>query len=58
MESIRRYEQYKDECFDTIINKIKQGKIKCGRYSKLVKIDKDIKVNGKELFSDDDSESE
>lgn len=45
-----RYEEYKDEYFDTIILKIRRGDIKCGRYAHLVKIDKKKEYNGKELF--------
>ena len=45
-----RYEEYKDEYFDTIILKIRRGDIKCGRYAHLVKIDKKKEYNGKELL--------
>ncbi len=48
-----RLEEYKDEFFDTILLKIKRGDIKCGRYADLVKIDKNKKYDGKELFKDD-----
>lgn len=50
-----RYEEYKDEYFDTIILKIRRGDIKCGRYSHLVKIDKNKEYKGKELFKNDRS---
>ncbi len=47
-----RYNEYKEEYFDTIILKIKRGDIKCGRYANRVKINKDKMYNGKELFAD------
>lgn len=50
MQCKDRYEEYKDEYFDVVIMKIKRGDIKCGRYSHLVKIDKNKKYDGKELF--------
>lgn len=51
MKCIDRYEEYKDDNFDTIILKIKNGSIKSGRYAGLVKIKKDYKF-GKEIFKD------
>ena len=42
MQCIDRYEKYKDNDFDNIILLIRNGTIKCGRYSHLVKI-KDTK---------------
>jgi len=53
MQCKDRLEEYKDEFFDTILLKIKRGDIKCGRYADLVKIDKNKKYDGKELFKDD-----
>lgn len=35
-----RYEEYNDSEFDVILMKIRNGTIKSGRYSHLVKIDK------------------
>lgn len=52
MKSVKRYEKYKDESLDQIMIKIKTGAIKSGRYSHLVKIKKDFKIKGKELFGD------
>ncbi len=46
-----RYEQFKDEYFDTIMLRIRRGDIKCGKYAHLVKIDKKKEYNGKELFT-------
>lgn len=40
MKCADRYEELKDEDFDTIILRIKMNQIKCGRYSHLVKVDK------------------
>lgn len=53
MKSIDRYQKYKEEDFDTIILKIRSGEIKSGRYSRLVKIDKNKKFsdNRKEYFN-------
>lgn len=52
MQCIERYDQYKEDDFDNVLLYIKIGKIKSGRYAHLVKIDKDKKMNGKELFAD------
>jgi len=54
-----RYEEYKDTSLDSIISQIKTGRIKCGRYSHLVKIDKNVKMSGKEFLTNgkDDSKS-
>lgn len=52
MQCIERYDQYKEDDFDNVLLFIKIGKIKSGRYAHLVKIDKDKKMNGKELFAD------
>jgi hypothetical protein len=51
MNGKERYEEYKDDSFDTIIMKVKNGQIPAGRYSGLVKIKKDEKINEKELFN-------
>jgi len=51
MNGIERYKKYEDETFDRIIGCIKAGIIKCGKYSKLVKIKKDIiEKDQKEFF--------
>lgn len=50
MKCIDRYEMYKDYDFDKIILAIKKGSIKCGRYSHLVKVDKNKIIKDKELF--------
>lgn len=52
MKAIERYEKYKNEDFDAIILKIRNGTIKCGRYAHLVKVDKNSNnMNRKELFN-------
>ena len=51
MQQYDRYEEYKSDYFDTVLLKIKRGDIKCGRYAHLVKIDKNKKYDGKELFT-------
>lgn len=40
MYALERYEEYKDTDLDIIVMKIKNGTIKCGKYSNLVKIKK------------------
>ena len=52
MQCVDRYQKYKTEDFDVILLKIRNGSIKCGKYSGLVKIDKDYKLKGKEFFND------
>lgn len=51
MQSINRLDRFKDEDFDKIIILLKQGTIKAGKYAGLVKIKKNEKYNGKELFT-------
>ena len=46
MLAINRLKQYENESFDTVIMDIKTGKIKPGRYSKLVKVKKNCKIEG------------
>ena len=61
MQCVERYNKYKDESLDTIILKIRNGTIKCGRYAHLVKIDSKKILKGKEFFhgqpKDDTGES-
>lgn len=57
MQCTERFMEYKDEYFDTILLKIRKGDIKCGRYSHLVKVDKNKDYTGKELFKDGKSDS-
>ena len=52
MKCIDRYEQYKDEDLDKIILDIRKGNIKAGRYSHLVKVNKNKIIKDKELFTD------
>lgn len=52
MKAMDRFERYKDVELDRIITYIRNGTIKSGKYSHLVKIDKNKKIKGKELFSD------
>lgn len=51
MKCINRYNEYKDESFDKILLYIRKGKIKAGKYSHLVKIDKKKIIKDKELFT-------
>jgi len=58
MKCINRYEKYRDDDFDKILLLIKKGDIRCGKYSTLVKVDKDKKIlNRKEFFGNEDSKS-
>ena len=52
MENIDRYKKYKDESLDRVILYIRNGTIKAGRFSHLVKVDKNAKLKGKEFFKD------
>ena len=52
MKCIDRLEKLKDGELDQIIIDIRRGKIKCGRYSHLIKIDKKKEMKGKEFFKD------
>lgn len=50
MKCINRLNEYKEEDLDTIILKIRNGTIKTGKYSHLVKVNKDKILKGKEFF--------
>lgn len=54
---ITRYDKYKDERFDVVMLKIRNGTIKSGRCSHLVKIDENDTsiLKRKELFGNGDS---
>ena len=56
MKCISRYDKFKEETFDSIILKIRNGTIKCGKYAHLVKIDKNKVIKRKELFSKDNDD--
>ena len=47
MKAISRYMEYKDDFFDKILLKIKNGIIKCGRYTFKIDKKKKIKLKGK-----------
>ena len=53
LHCINRYNLYKNENLDRVMSYIENGKIKCGRYSKLVKVDKNSKLKGKVFFDED-----
>ena len=57
MHCLDRFEEFKDEPLDIIIMKIRNGTIKCGRYSNLVKIDKNKEMKGKEFFTNGKEDS-
>ena len=54
MKCIERFEKYRDDDFDRIILLIKNGTIKCGKYSHLVKVDEDKPIKGKTLFESEE----
>lgn len=54
MKNVKRLQRFEDEPFDTIILKIRRGEIKCGKYSNLVKINKEKTLSKKEVLFDDD----
>lgn len=60
MGRIERLEKYchANEPFDDILRDIQKGVIKCGKYSHLVKIRKNWKLNPKEMFPDDRSKDD
>ena len=58
MKSISRLEHFNGEDFDKIILLIKNGTIKSGKYSNLVKIKKNEKINKKELFTNGTTEKD
>lgn len=51
MKAIERYQQCIDEPIDLVLMRIKKDNIKCGRYAKKIKIDKNILKQG-EYFND------
>ena len=57
MNAIQRFSKYRDDDFDRVMLLIKNGTIKSGKYSHLVKVDKDKKINDKEFFNHEDSKS-
>lgn len=58
MNPVERYEKYKDDFFDTIILRIRNGDIKCGRYSNRIKLDKNLKTPKGELFAEKEDKSD
>ena len=53
MQAVRRLKKYESEPFDLVLSLVRRGEIKPGRYSHLVKIDKDEDfTKEKELFKD------
>lgn len=52
MKCVDRYQEHRDEMFDDLIMKLRNGTIKSGKYSHLVKVDEDKIMKGKEFFND------
>ena len=57
MNVMKRYHEYIENSFDTVILLIRNGTIKSGKYAHLVKVDDDKQLKGKEFFNEN-SESE
>ena len=57
MKSIDRYVEFREDDLDYILLKIKNGDIKAGKYSDLIKIDKNVKMK-KGWFFEDEHKSE
>lgn len=57
MKCMNRLQQYKEESFDRIILMIRNGTIKTGRYSHLVKINENKIIKGKELFKNESNDN-
>lgn len=58
MNPVERYNKYKEDPLDQIILLIRNGTIKTGKYSGLIKIKKEDEVKGKELFKHAKNNSE
>ena len=56
MRCIKRYKRYQDEDFDRVLLYIKDGTIKCGKYSDIVKVEEFTKLKGGVLFEGHKSE--
>ena len=52
MKCISRFQQYRNDDFDQILIKIRNGTIKSGRYAHHVKVDGDKKLIEGKLFAD------
>lgn len=57
LERLKKYTSDDNYALDDVLMEINVGKIKCGKYAHLVKINKDFKV-GKELFKNGKNYSE
>ena len=56
MKCVERLEKYKEDDFDRIMLLIRNGTIKCGKYSHLVKVNENKLMKGKEFFNDERSD--
>lgn len=52
MKCTERLDKYKEDDFDRIMLLIKNGTIKCGKYSHLVKVNENKIMKGKEFFNE------
>lgn len=57
MKCVERFKEYEDEDLDRIILLIRNGTIKAGRYSHLVKVD-NKKMKGKVFFKNGKEDSD
>lgn len=58
MQCVTRYDKNREEPFDSIILRIRNGSIKCGKYAHMVKIDENKVIKRKELFTDGKDDKE
>ena len=52
MRCIDRFQKYRKEDMDKILLDVRNGNIKCGKYSHLVKIDENKPLKEGKLFND------
>lgn len=57
MDPMERLKLYRTESLDAVMLEIKNGNIKCGKYSHLVKVDPKKRMKGKVLFKDGEDNS-
>jgi N-acetylglucosamine-6-phosphate deacetylase len=57
LKCIDRFQKYREDDFDQIILKVRNGTIKPGKYAHLVKVDDDKKMKGCEFFNEKSSKS-
>ena len=58
MKCINRFEKFRDDVFDRVMLLIQNRTIKCGKYSSLVKVDGNKKIQGRSLFDNENGDRE